>query len=301
MSRTRSPSTKRLYGIQRVCAVWGVSRSAHYAQRRAGLALVRPVGLRPGPAPKLSDEELAGRIRSVISDVEDSFGFRGEGYRKVFVRLRALGVPASKHRVLRVMREHDLLATRRSTRKRGPTVHNGTIQTDVPNEMWGADGTMIWTRSQGYVWVFIAIDHCNSELVGVHASVSGSRFEALEPIRQGLRAHFGEPRAGLAEGLAIRHDHGSQYMSRAFQDELRFFEIRSSPNYVGQPQGNGIAERMMKTLKHQLLWLQTWEDVDQVNKALQAFRTTYNNHWMLGRWGYKSPATMRVRTSGVTA
>ncbi|MCP4871550.1 MAG: transposase [Proteobacteria bacterium] len=82
-------------------------------------------------------------------------------------------------------------------------------------------------------------------------------------------------------------------MSRAFQDELRFFGIRSSPNYVGQPQGNGIAERMMKTLKHQLLWLKTWDDVDQVNEALQAFRETYNNHWMVGRWGYKSPATVR--------
>ncbi len=50
---------------------------------------------------------------------------------------------------------------------------------------------------------------------------------------------------------------------------------------------------MMKTLKHQLLWLKTWDDVDQVNEALQAFGETDNKHWMVGRWGYKSPAPAR--------
>lgn len=293
MSGARSPATGRLYGVQRVCRVWGVSRSAYYASRGPALSLVPSDRPRPGPRPQLSDDELAERIRGVIGEREEAFGFRGEGYRKVHARLRAAGVPASKHRVLRVMRDNDLLATRRSTRKRGPRVHDGTIQTSRPNEMWGADGTVIWTRTHGYVWVFIAVDHCNSELVGVHASVEGNRFEALEPIRQGIREHLGKPEAGVASGLAVRHDHGSQYMSRHFQDELAFFGIRSSPSYVGQPEGNGVAERMMRTLKEQLLWLHTWDDVGQVNEALKHFKDNYNSNWMLGRWKYRSPAGVR--------
>ena len=43
----------------------------------------------------------------------------------------------------------------------------------------------------------------------------GTRFEALEPLRQGVREHFGGFSKGIASGLAVRHDHGSQYMSRA--------------------------------------------------------------------------------------
>jgi len=45
--------------------------------------------------------------------------------------------------------------------------------------------------SGGQVAVFVAVDHHNAECVGVHAAHHGTRFEALEPIRQGVRQHFG--------------------------------------------------------------------------------------------------------------
>jgi transposase InsO family protein len=120
--------------------------------------------------------------------------------------------------------------------------------------MWGTDGTQVALRSGLLCWVFLAIDHCTAECIGVHASLSGSRFEALEPLRQGVREFLGPIDRGVASGLAIRHDHGSQYMSRAFQEEIAFLGMRSSPSYVGQPEGNGVAERFVRTLKEQLLW-----------------------------------------------
>jgi putative transposase len=81
----------------------------------------------------------------------------------------------------------------------------------------------------------------------------GTRFEALEPIRQGVRTHVGAFGQDVARGLTLRHDHGSQYMSRVFQDELRFLGLISSPAFVREPQGHGCAERFIRTLKENLL------------------------------------------------
>jgi hypothetical protein len=47
------------------------------------------------------------------------------------------------------------------------------------------------TTGEGQVCVFVAVDHCTSECIGIHASLSGNRFEALEPLRQGVREQFG--------------------------------------------------------------------------------------------------------------
>jgi putative transposase len=79
------------------------------------------------------------------------------------------------------------------------------------------------------------------ECVGSHAARSGNRFEALEPVRQGVLHHFGRIEKSVAKGLSLRHDHGSNYLSRDFQDEIAFLGIESSPAFVHQPEGNGVA------------------------------------------------------------
>lgn len=119
--------------------------------------------------------------------------------------------------------------------------------------MWGTDMTTTVTTREGQVYVFIAIDHCTAECLGVHASKSGDRFEALEPLRQGIREYFGGFDRGIAEGLAIRHDHGSAYMSDDFQQELAFPGMASSPSFVREPERNGWAERFIRALKENLL------------------------------------------------
>ena len=75
------------------------------------------------------------------------------------------------------------------------------------------------------------------------------RFEALEPIRQGIRERFGGIGDGVARGLRLRHDHGSNYLADDFQQEVAFFGIESSPSFVREPEGNGVAERFIRTLK----------------------------------------------------
>ena len=116
-------------------------------------------------------------------------------------------------------------------------------------------------HGEGQAAVFVAVDHCSAECVGIHAHARATRFEALEPIRQGVRRCFGGFAQDSARGLAVRHDHGSQYMSDAFQKELRFLGIESSPAFVRAPEGNGCAERFIRTLKENLLWVRSFDTV----------------------------------------
>jgi putative transposase len=99
-----------------------------------------------------------------------------------------------------------------------------------------------------------------------------TRFQALEPIRQGVRQHLGGIARVIARDLAVRRDHGSQYMSDHFQKELAFLGIDSSPAFVRAPEGNGCAERFICTLKENLLWVRTFETVEELRQALLIFR-----------------------------
>jgi putative transposase len=285
MSRALSPGTGKPYGLARVCRVWRAARSTVY-RHRAPPREAPP--RRPGPAGPMPDAALVEAIRAVLA----ASPFHGEGHRKVWARLRHAGVRTSKRRVLRLMGAHGLLAPSRVGSPRGPRAHDGTIVPETVDTLWGTDLTTTWT-GEGQAAVFVAIDHCSAGCVGIHAALQANRFEALEPIRQGVRRCFGAFAQGVAAGLAVRHDHGSQYMSDAFQKELRFLGIESSPAFVRAPEGNGCAERFIRTLKENLLWVRTFDTVEELRAALLEFRETYNATWLIERHGFRPPAAVR--------
>ena len=99
--------------------------------------------------------------------------------------------------------------------------------------------------------------------------------------------------AGAARGLRLRHDHGSNYLADDFQQEIAFFGIESSPSFVREPEGNGVAERFIRTLKENLLWVRSFETIEELRLALRAFKRTYNEQWMLEKYDYRSPARVR--------
>jgi putative transposase len=285
MSRTVSPSSGRPYGLARVCRVWRASRATvyrHLAPPRAELPR------RPGPVGPMPDAALVEAIRAVLA----ASPFHGEGHRKVWARLRATGLRTSRRRVLRLMRENNLLAPTRAGAPRGPRAHDGTIIPERVDLMWGTDLTTTLT-GEGQMAVFVAVDHCSAECVGIHAAKRATRFEALEPIRQGVRRCFGGFAQGIGHGLSVRHDHGSQYMSDAFQKELAFLGIGSSPAFVRAPEGNGCAERFIRTLKENLLWVRTFDTLEELRQALLAFRESYNTTWLIERHGFQTPAAVR--------
>lgn len=286
MSGTVSPSSNKPYGVARVVAVWNLPRSSFYAARQRQQQPRQPQ--KRGPKVH-TDEELIADIRVLLSESV----FRGEGYRKIWARLRHKGIRTSKDRVLRLMREHQLLSPWRQPEAGHTNPHEGTIVTEAPNQMWGTDATATFTDAEGTVTIFAAIDHYTAECVGIHAVKKGTRFEALEPIRQAVNEYFGGFAARIAAGLQLRHDHGSVYMSDHFQGELQFLGIESSPAFVRQPEGNGCIERFFRTLKEQLLWVQPFRNLAELRAGLSLFRSRYNQHWILHRLGYRTPVQAR--------
>ena len=285
MSRSVSPVSGKPYGLAAVCRVWRLARSGVY--RHLSPSSNMSSGRR-GPVGPMSDAALTAAIRGVLA----ASPFHGEGHRKVWARLRHAGTRTSLRRVLRLMRENRLLAPGRAGSPRGPRNHDGTIIPETVDTMWGTDLTATFT-GEGQAAVFIAVDHFTAECFGIHASARATRFEALEPIRQGVRRHFGGFAKDIARGLAVRHDHGSQYMSDHFQKEMAFLGIESSPAFVRAPEGNGCAERFIRTLKENLLWIRTFETIEELRQALLEFRETYNTTWLIERHGFVSPAAFR--------
>jgi len=162
----------------------------------------------------------------------------------------------------------------------GDEAHKGTILTDEPERMWGTDAARFWTEQDGWCWWFGVIDHCVEDVVGWHVAKIGDRFAALEPIRQGVREHFGGFDSNVARGLAIRHDWGSQYTSAAF---------------VGEPECNGLIERFVRTLKEQCLYVHRFETLEQARQVIGEFIARYNQEWIIGKLGYRTPMEVRAR------
>ncbi|MFQ5745188.1 MAG: IS3 family transposase [Acidobacteriota bacterium] len=290
MSEATSETTGKPYGIERVCRVWERSRSALYGRdqrerkRRSGWA-----PRKRGPKPKLSDEALLEAIRADLTRSP----FQGEGHRKVHARLRILdGIRVARKRVLRVMREHGLLSPHR-VRPGKAKEHDGKIITLAPNVMWGTDGIRVFTVDDGWVWLFTAVEHWNAECVGWHVCKVGSRFAALEPISQGLERMYGSVEADVARGLALRMDHGSQYLSDHFQNQLRYWGITASFGFIEEPETNGVAERFNRTLKEQTIHGRIFRNLEEVRLAVGEFVERYNREWRLEKLGYHTPCEAR--------
>jgi putative transposase len=82
-------------------------------------------------------------------------------------------------------------------------------------------------------------------------------------------------------------------MSDAFQKEIGFLGIESSPAFVRAPEGNGCAERFIRTLKENLLWVRAFDTVEELRQALLNFRETYNTTWLIERHGFITPTAFR--------
>lgn len=189
MSQTQSPSTGCRYGRARVLAVWGQSRSTFYVRQQRARQPVAPQ--RRGSKTNHTNANLLEQIRAILA----ASPFHGEGHRKIWARLRVQAVRTSKPRVLRLLRESELLA---------PVAEKSqarSIVTSEPNQMWGTDATATVTLADGQVTVFAAVDHCTE----------AAEFMAMLPDKAAFPAprgrswqSCGSPECSLCAGAGIR-------------------------------------------------------------------------------------------------
>jgi len=280
MSQSISPITNKPYGLKRVCETWGIARCFFY---RKACSLKKR-----GPQPIVKEEVLLEKIREDLKATP----FKGEGHRKVHIRLKKQGIKAGRNRILRVMRDNQLLSPHRNM-YRPPNPHDGQITTDMPNRMWGSDGTKVRTVDDGWIWIFSVAEHWNTECLGWHVCKVGDRFAALEPVSQAIKKTYGSLSKGAAAGLKLRIDNGSQYTSDYFLQQVNYWGIEESFGLVRQPETNGVAERFHRTLKEQAIEGKVFRNVAEVREAVGQFVSLYNEKWLVAKRGYQSPLEAR--------
>ena len=112
-------------------------------------------------------------------------------------------------------------------------------------------------------------------------------------MRQGRDAGLlridGSIEADVARGLALRMDHGSQYLSDHFLNQIRYWGIRPSFGFVEEPETNGVAERWNRTLKEQAIHGIIFQNLEEVRAAVAEFVEQSNKTWCLEKIGYQTP------------
>lgn len=293
MSRSTSPSTALVYGVERACRCLGFPRSTFYSTAPPPAdAPPRPPCGKRGPKTTLDDRTLLACIREDLT----TSPFKSEGHRKVWARLRRAGHKAGRARVLRLMREAALLSPHRKP-SRPAREHNGRITTDAPGVRIATDGARVWTIREGWVWVFVAVDHHNSECLGWHVCKIGDKQAAYEPVAQARQRLI---EAGLIDTtpaspkVELRHDHGTQYMTDWFQSMARHQGFTASYAFVGEPQTNGVCERFNRTWKEQTIHGVDIHDIAHMRTLLESFVPLYNHNWRLERHAFLTPVEVRL-------
>ena len=147
---------------------------------------------------------------------------------------------------------------------------------------------MAWTRTDGWVWVFACVDHYTAE-AWAHVARIGDRFAALQPVYDAVIDRWGRLDADVARGLSLRHDWGPKYRSGHFLGSIAWLGIADDAAFLGEPETNGCAERWIRTLKEQCLWVALHDTIDQLRQAVTGFVDRYNSSWLIQRHGHRTP------------
>lgn len=273
--------------MRMILKVVGFSSSAWYEVRRL------TVKQKPGPKPTISDGVAIDLIKSCIEESK----FHSEGYIKVKRKLARKGSIIAKHRVHELMRDNSLLSPNRPISNGRKQTHQGTIITQKPNEMWATDSKKFFAGKDGWCWFFGVIDHFNDEILSWHTAKKGNRFAALEPIRSAVKKEYGNVDKDVCSNLSLqlRSDHGSQYDSADFMNEMAFLGLKMSKAYVRSPECNGVIERFHRTLEEQVFQINSFETLAQANEIITTFIKNYNNDWIMHRLKYCSPKEFKEK------
>jgi len=282
-----SPSTNQRYGLLRVCMAWGISRSAIYARRKAKQS-ERQI-MKRGPKPHFPDSIVLMEIRRDINESP----FSSEGHKKVHARLRnRKGIVVGRERVRKLMRENALLSPHRVSQGK-ERLHDGQIITHAPNDMWATDATKVKTVQDGTVWFFGIIEHWNAECLGWRVSKRGHRLVALDALSIAIKHQFGSLDPNCAKGLSLRPDHGSQFTSVDYRNQMRHWGITPSFSLVREPETNGVVERFHRTFKEQIVHGRIYQTIEEFEAEVSIFIHSYNESWILEKLGYLSPREAR--------
>jgi putative transposase len=270
-------------GIERMCALAGVSRAGYYRHWQAS---------------KPRQEETA--LRDAIQRL--SLADRHRGYRPITVQLQRLGWVVNHKRVMRIRRQDNLLcgplrAFRPATTdarhgwKLWPNLARHVVPMTI-NQLWVADITYV-RLDEAFVYLAVILDAFSRKVIG-WAMEDHLRAElALAALEMAIARREITP-----EGLVHHSDRGVQYACGDYIQRLERSGIQPSMSRSGCPWDNAMAESWMRTLKREEVDGRAYRDLAQARASIGTFiETVYNQQRLHSALAYLAPETYEANQS----
>lgn len=271
MSQAIQEAVTRGGSLTNLCQMAGVSRACYYR----GLAL---------PAPADTDAALREQVHRVALECSCY------GYRRVTKELHRQGVQANHKRVLRLMRQDNLLCLRKrrfvattDSDHALPVYPNLAAEMDVraPDQLWVSDLTYI-RLGREFIYLAVVLDACSRRCLGWSL---GRRLDAALAT-SALKMALKERKPGVHHS-----DRGVQYASGEYTALLKTSGVAISMSRRGNPYDNAKAESFMKTLKYEQVYLSEYENLADARAQIGHFlEAVYNQKRLHSSLGYLPPA-----------
>ncbi len=236
-------------------------------------------------APSLKVIERNESILEKIQQLKSEHPFWG--YRRIWAHLTYVDhLHINKKRVYRLMKIHGLIVTKNTRLKAKRASGRPKPQADRPNQFWGIDMTKFKT-AEGWSYLVVVLDWYSKKIVGHHLSTLSRAGEWLQALEEGVHEQFEN---GVREkGLKLISDNGCQPTSTKFMKACHHLGIEQIFTSYNNPKGNAETERMMRTLKEELIWLREWSGHNEVEQAVKEWVKGYNESYLHSAHGYRSP------------
>ena len=257
----------------------GLSRSTYYYNLRR----------RPD---RYADERT--RIKTVHAQNKGRYG-----YRRIVVQLRNEGYSINHKTVYRLMKEEGLKNVRRRNKyrsykgevgKTAPNILNRNFGTTAPNRKWTTDVTQI---NIGVEKCYLSpiLDMYNGEIV----SYTISDHPDLKMVMDMLDCAFAARE--VSAGLMLHSDQGWHYQHRSYQKSLQDHKIIQSMSRKGNCLDNAMMENFFGIMKSELLYPNTFNNMDHFKRELRKYIEYYNNDRIKLRLRGMSPVQYRTHNA----
>ena len=204
------------------------------------------------------------------------------GYRRIWSYLKyRQGIAVNKKRVYRLMKEQDLIVTpqKRLKAKRGPM--RPKPHADHPNHFWGIDMTKIKLHGWGWLYLTIVLDWYTKEIIGYSLGLQSKTDDWLAAIEMAVNNRFpnGVRESLKDQKLFLISDNGCQPTSQRFMMNCSLLGIKQIFTTWSNPKGNSDTERVMRTIKEDIVWPYDWDNPFDLQVRLGQWIHDYNTDY----------------------
>ena len=231
-------------------------------------------------------EERNKPVVDIISKIKSNHPFWG--YRRVCAHLYFINkMKISKNRVYRLMKINSLLVKPNLKLKAKRTEMRSKPIPSKPNEWWGIDMTKVMIDGFGWIYLVVVLDWYSKKIVGHYSGLQAKADHWLEALDLAVNRQFLNGVRG--QNLKLMSDNGSQPTSTKFIKNCSIMKVKQAFTSYGNPKGNADTERVMRTIKEELVWLNEWTSPDLFFKAFDNWIDYYNREYLHSTLGYLTP------------